>query len=210
MKRAIPLLLGLLMAAGAEDLTTTEGRVYKNVTVRKVEPDGLSISHESGLAKIPFTKLPKEVQEKHGYDPAKGKAYAEEQGKKQAAAEAAIDRELNRQAREKAEAEPEEDTDEPAGKAARQEKPGRLELGKKTKKLPIRGRVLQVLPEGLLFSGGGAPWLLKGHPQFATMADGAEINCFVEQEAGTFRYTDVSGAQRTVRIYRYAGKRYGK
>jgi hypothetical protein len=69
MKRAIPLLLGLLMAAGAEDLTTTEGRVYKNVTVRKVEPDGLSISHESGLAKIPFTKLPKEVQKKHGYDP---------------------------------------------------------------------------------------------------------------------------------------------
>jgi hypothetical protein len=87
MKRAIPLLLGLLMAAGAEDLTTTEGRVYKNVTVRKVEPDGLSISHESGLAKIPFTKLPKEVQKKHGYDPAKGKAYAEEQGKKQAQAE---------------------------------------------------------------------------------------------------------------------------
>jgi len=212
MKRAIPLLLGLLMAAGAEDLTTTEGKVYKNVTVRKVEPDGISITHESGLAKIPFTKLPEEVQKRHGYDPAKGKAYAEEQAKKQARAEAEIDRELERQARENPKEGP-QDEPEPAAAVdgkGQEQGPPRRKLGEKTEKFPVKGRVLQVLPEGLLFRGASSPWLLKGHPETAKMTDGAEINCYVVREEGSFQYTDVLGASRTVRIYRYAGKRMGK
>ncbi|WP_035604465.1 hypothetical protein [Haloferula sp. BvORR071] len=70
-------LLGLA-AARAEDLTTTDGKTYKAVTVTKVEPDGLSISHEEGTAKVPFTKLPEEVRRLHGYDPEKADAYLKE------------------------------------------------------------------------------------------------------------------------------------
>ena len=64
-------LIALAGALHAEDLTTTEGRIYKGVTITKVEPDGISIMHESGTAKVPFTKLSKEVQLKHGHDAVK-------------------------------------------------------------------------------------------------------------------------------------------
>jgi len=39
---------------------------FKSVTIRKVEPDGLSIIHESGVAKIPIEKLTDEEQAKYG------------------------------------------------------------------------------------------------------------------------------------------------
>lgn len=55
-------------------LTTTDGRTYTAVTITKMEPDGIRIAHESGTAKIPFTKLPEALQKQHGYDPAKARS----------------------------------------------------------------------------------------------------------------------------------------
>jgi hypothetical protein len=100
-KWALLCLIGsCLVAAGmarAEDLTTTEGKTYKGITVTKVEPDGLSISHETGTVKIPFTKLSEELQRQHGFDPAKADAYVKEQRRRweefQAAVEAAKEKE---------------------------------------------------------------------------------------------------------------------
>lgn len=84
---------GLLFAgiAAAEDLTTTDGKLYKNVTVTKVEPDGLSISHETGTAKLLFTKLPEDLQRKHGYDPAKAEAFVQERNRKRAELESILE-----------------------------------------------------------------------------------------------------------------------
>jgi len=90
MKRAILCAL-LALPAPAADLTTTEGKVYKNFTIRKVEPDGLAITHESGLAKVPFTKLSKEIQKEHGYDPEKAAQFAKERAEKDEAARREID-----------------------------------------------------------------------------------------------------------------------
>ena len=70
--------------ARAEDLVTTDGKIFKDVTITKVEPDGLSITHQSGSAKVPFAKLPEEVQRKHGYDPAKADAFAKAQNQRRA------------------------------------------------------------------------------------------------------------------------------
>ncbi len=39
---------------------------YKGVTVTKIEPDGISIMHETGLAKVPYEKLTPELQAKFG------------------------------------------------------------------------------------------------------------------------------------------------
>ncbi|MEX1049310.1 MAG: hypothetical protein WED15_07265 [Akkermansiaceae bacterium] len=39
---------------------------YKNVTVTKVEPDGIRIVHESGVAKIQIEKLPEEIRTQLG------------------------------------------------------------------------------------------------------------------------------------------------
>ena len=50
------------------------GKQYKNATVVRVEPDGLLISFSGGIVKIPFTELPKDVQDRYHYDPEKATA----------------------------------------------------------------------------------------------------------------------------------------
>src|SRR5947207_12094168 len=54
----------------ANDLKKTNGKEYKNVTVSRVEPDGIVLKTKSGITKVYFSKLPKEVQERFHYDPA--------------------------------------------------------------------------------------------------------------------------------------------
>jgi hypothetical protein len=63
----------------AEDFKTIDGKEYKNVTVSRVEPDGIVLSSSSGISKVYFTELPKEVQERFHYDPAKAAPYSTEQ-----------------------------------------------------------------------------------------------------------------------------------
>ncbi len=86
----IALYLTAAEMVAAVDLTTTEGKIYKGATVTKVEPDGLSISHETGTVKIPFVKLPEEVRREHGYDAAKADAYMQEQKQRWAELQAAL------------------------------------------------------------------------------------------------------------------------
>jgi hypothetical protein len=50
----------------ADDFKTTAGKEYKNVTVSRVEPDGIVLMTKSGISKVYFTELPKEVQERFG------------------------------------------------------------------------------------------------------------------------------------------------
>jgi hypothetical protein len=59
----------------AEDFTLNGGTKYKNVQIRRVEPDGLVITTTYGIIKLFFTDLPKEVQEKYHYDPKKAAAF---------------------------------------------------------------------------------------------------------------------------------------
>ena len=63
-------------SAMAEDLTTVKGETFRNVTVTRVEPDGIAVKHAAGIAKIPFSDLPKEWQEKYGYEPQKAAQYS--------------------------------------------------------------------------------------------------------------------------------------
>ena len=69
----------------ADDFKTIEGKEYKNVTVSRIEPDGIVLITSSGISKVYFTELPKEVQERFHYDPAKASAYAAEQAANYAA-----------------------------------------------------------------------------------------------------------------------------
>src|SRR5438132_11031241 len=63
----------------ADDFKTLNGKEYKNATVTRVEPDGIAIKFSGGIVKIPFTELPKEVQESLNYDPEAAKRFTEEQ-----------------------------------------------------------------------------------------------------------------------------------
>lgn len=56
-------------------ITTTTGMKYERCTITRVEPDGLSILHSRGAAKIAFTQLPSVYATRYGYDPAKATQY---------------------------------------------------------------------------------------------------------------------------------------
>lgn len=58
-----------------ETLETTKGRIYEHAKVKKIEADGISISHDSGTAKIQFDSLSKDLQTAFGYDPEKAAEY---------------------------------------------------------------------------------------------------------------------------------------
>ena len=55
----------------ADDFKTINGKEYKNATVTGVEPDGIQLKTKSGISKVYFTELPKDVQERFRYAPAK-------------------------------------------------------------------------------------------------------------------------------------------
>lgn len=78
------------------------------------------------------------------------------------------------------------------------------------KKQAIEMRVDQILPEGLLIISGQSLILLVGHPDHKKIVDGQLINCYALRTDEVFRYTDVSGAMRAARVYRYYGKRLGR
>jgi hypothetical protein len=48
----------------ADDFKTVNGKEYKNVTVSRVEADGIVIKGKSGISKVYFVELPKDVQER--------------------------------------------------------------------------------------------------------------------------------------------------
>jgi hypothetical protein len=71
-------ILGFASIVLADDFKTIAGKEYKNVTVRRVEPDGIVLNTDSGISKVYFTDLPKEVQERFHYDEAKAAAYSQQ------------------------------------------------------------------------------------------------------------------------------------
>ena len=62
------LLTAAAITVAAEDIKTIDGKEYKNVTISRVEPDGVVIMASYGIIKIPFEQLPPELREKYHYD----------------------------------------------------------------------------------------------------------------------------------------------
>jgi hypothetical protein len=73
----------------AEDFKTINGKEYKDATVSRVESDGIVLRTKSGISKLYFTELPKDVQERFHYGSATptGKAVTQRIG-----GESAVDR----------------------------------------------------------------------------------------------------------------------
>jgi hypothetical protein len=64
---AILATLSVASLAFADDFKTIDGKEYKNVTVSRVEADGIVIKTKTGISKIYFVELPKDVQERFHY-----------------------------------------------------------------------------------------------------------------------------------------------
>src|SRR5437667_5028121 len=67
--RTVLAILAALSAslALAEDFKTVSGRVYKDATISHVEADGIVLRTKTGISKVYFVELPKDVQERFHY-----------------------------------------------------------------------------------------------------------------------------------------------
>jgi thioredoxin 1 len=79
------LISSVAAVALADDFSTIDGREYKNVTVSRVEPDGIVLKSKSGISKVYFIELPPEVQNRFHYDAGNAAAYSADQAASQAA-----------------------------------------------------------------------------------------------------------------------------
>src|SRR4030095_16024049 len=66
---ALPLFLSpcFVSLALADDFKTISGKEYKNAKVSRVEADGIVIKTKTGISKIYFVELPKDVQDRFHY-----------------------------------------------------------------------------------------------------------------------------------------------
>lgn len=70
--------------SGSNDLMTVDGQVFRNIEIRRVEPDGLTFRHDGGVTKVLFPSLPEEVRQQHGYDSEAARRYQREEARKKA------------------------------------------------------------------------------------------------------------------------------
>jgi tRNA_anti-like len=78
-KTTLTLLVALSASVAlADDFKTVDGKEYKNVKVSRVEPDGIVLITKSGISKVYFAELPKEVQERYNYDAQKATEFTSE------------------------------------------------------------------------------------------------------------------------------------
>jgi hypothetical protein len=82
----VSVLAASVSGACAIDFVTTDGLSYSNATVKRVEPDGITVSYPSGIVKIDFSYLPDEVRQQYNYDPKKAADYRAAQNKLRAEA----------------------------------------------------------------------------------------------------------------------------
>src|SRR5436853_7904207 len=78
------LVLCFASAGLADDFKTNDGKEYKNVTVSRVEPDGIILITRVGISKVYVTEMPKEVQQRCHYDAARSAACSSERPASQA------------------------------------------------------------------------------------------------------------------------------
>src|SRR5215203_4760352 len=78
---AAVVLPGQLYSEGPQSfdrLTTMTGKVFDNVTVTAVEPDGLRLRHDAGVSKIAFADLPSSLARQYPHDSKKAAEFAAE------------------------------------------------------------------------------------------------------------------------------------
>lgn len=90
-------LASLCLTAGpiaqAGDISTLSGRTFQQVRLVRVDPDGVTWEHATGICKVNFTDLPGAVRQQYHYDAARAAAYQAAQARnlQQAAAQAQED-----------------------------------------------------------------------------------------------------------------------
>jgi len=191
----------------ADDFKTIDGREYKKVKVSRVEPDGIVLITKSGISKVYFTELPKEVQERYHYNPQEAAEFTAQsvERNRQFLQQRAADEQ--KRAEERARYFSANPTPQPV--PAEQMHGGALDERPSGPSVVIYGHVNQVVNEGLLVSvrtrndiiGGehipnGTIVLVVG--QFPGVYDDDKVQV-QGSLIGSHQYTTVMGGRKTVR-----------
>jgi|SRR5581483_11570485 len=127
------LLVAFASVVHSEDIKLLNGGVLKDATITSYDAIGVTITHSSGISRVPYNELPAELRQKFSYDPKKAQEQVEAEtraARQRAQQERLL---LDQQSQEAAAAELSEQLD----KAA----------------VRISGKVLSVTPDGLLLIG---------------------------------------------------------
>ena len=68
-----------------ESLKSTEGKEYKDVTIKEIHPQGMRISHATGAANLPFDRLPQKLQQRFNFDRDEAMQFADQAKQRQEA-----------------------------------------------------------------------------------------------------------------------------
>ena len=95
------LLSALLWSVGfslawANDWKTSDGKVYEDVKLIRLDPDTVTILDKEGGARIPLAKLSPDLQKRFGYDPDLAKAAADARAKAAALDAKELQAEMNK------------------------------------------------------------------------------------------------------------------
>ena len=203
-----------IIAAHADEtnLTLTVGGVtYSNVTFGTVTPATVKIFHSSGIVRLPLAKLPPDLQQRFGYDPAQA---ADWQKVEQQQAAAFMKQQAVEQQKAKQQA--------GANRQSQLSQESREEIEKKSQALWVN--IIQVTPDGLLVRIHGirdraesarnnfftlvkesGPVLVVGHPKQGEFVDGEEIQ-FNAYLNGNWSYQNTAGANSTVQKWVYVSE----
>jgi hypothetical protein len=234
------LVAALSLHALAEDIVTLDGEKHSG-KLSRVDADGPVLITDSGIEKIPFYNLSKELQKQYGFDAVKAVAYRDAVTKAEDQRQQALRIEREKIAVHQREAALEQ-------KAARGElseptptppmghtlldtnarnsagitigqaggKSGSLDAPASGQRWSLQGNVSQKTDSGILVDTGGSGngggdrkpsgiVLMVGYPDEASLAEGDHVKGNFHL-IGTYDYTDVMDAARTVRKYQYDGK----
>lgn len=217
--RLLIISLLLVCAAVADDFTTLDGTKYTG-KIKRIEPDGIVLETDAGIEKIAFADLPKAIQAQYHYDPAKAQDYAARQAaaRNALAAHTAAVQAVNAQ---KVTAEANRETAEAQANAAiaaqtaaaaqaaqASTSDAQLQPTGDGKQYIIYGEVIQRTRKGLLVSAERREGIISSNAQVEgdvwltgiDAQEGATIKTSAVS-AGTYDYTTVLGAARTVDAY---------
>ena len=93
--KALPFFVAIsISTAAAEDWTTTDGTVYQDVKVIKIEADAVTILYRDGGLLLPLNKLPPELQKRLNFDAKMAQAAAKRRADLEKASQAALQKEI--------------------------------------------------------------------------------------------------------------------
>jgi len=208
--RLIALTFAFVHFCSADDFTLIDGTKYENVRVKRVEPDGIVVMTDAGIEKLPFAKLPPEVQTARGFNAADADTYKKQQQAIQAATYAKSEEE-----RKIFELQKKQRSDEETKQKQQAQKAALLKASSESARI----KVVQVLAGGVLadklqtasvasssaslgMGGGGYSYYKESgdiyfYQGISGVAEGDNIEVVASRD-GTYSYTDTRGASRTI------------